>query len=196
MFPAFRVDARPPRCQRNDVANCIGFGPGAEHQLLFAINIFVPLSKIPVCLHGVSIRDVVQNSIVRKVVNVIGGHHCSGTVPVRIRGVHCLFFYIGLHLGDLGVDSWPPDPSRLVQNPQVNLIVFRAWLGPDPGGKSMVLGRQRELSGQPVIKIIRNHPETPFLGLQVRSGASWGVQGPKTMKICRFSPKSSKFANS
>ena len=35
----------------------------------------------------------------------------------------------------------------------------------DLGPKSMVLGRQRELSDEPVIQNIRNHPETPFLGM-------------------------------
>ena len=40
-----------------------------------------------------------------------------------------------------------------------------AWLRLNLGEKSMVLGRQRELSGQPVIKFNRNHPETSFLGL-------------------------------
>ena len=57
----------------------------------------------------------------------------------------------------------------------LNPFVADADLRADVGGKSMVLGRQTELSELPVITYIRNHPETPFLGTQVRSGASWGV---------------------
>ena len=41
--------------------------------------------------------------------------------------------------------------------------------------KLMVLDRQREPNGQLVINLIRKHSETSFPGLQVLSGASWGV---------------------
>ena len=62
----------------------------------------------------------------------------------------------------------PSGPLDFPLNPFVSDADLRA----DFAGKSMVLGRQTELSELPVIRYIRNHPETPFLGTQVRSGAS------------------------
>ena len=51
----------------------------------------------------------------------------------------------------------------------------KTWLGPDLVGKSMDLSSQTELSGQSVVKFNRNHLETSFLSLQVRSWAFWRV---------------------
>jgi len=90
--------------------------------------------------------------------------------------------------GDMRVISGPQECSEDIQststcekhdfsmpNTLIPPVWARIWLRLNLGGKSMVLDRQRQLSGQPVIKSNRNHPETSFLGLKVLSGASWRV---------------------
>ena len=52
-----------------------------------------------------------------------------------------------------------------MENPLISPCGVRDCPGSDLSEKSMVLGRQWELSGQLVIKFNRNHPKTLFLGL-------------------------------
>ena len=52
-----------------------------------------------------------------------------------------------------------------VQNPLISSCGSVGYSESNLSEKSMVLGRQWDLSGQPVIKFNRNHPKTSFLDL-------------------------------
>ena len=69
------------------------------------------------------------------------------------------------------------------QNLLISPVGPQNWSEAQSMMKSMVLDRQSELSGQPVLKFNRKHPETSFLGLQVLSGVSRSRNTPKFLNV-------------